>query len=464
MNDLEMEQEIDLRDLFYRICRHWRSILAGAVIAAVLAGGYTLVRGLISLMDDEKQAEAQQKYNIALNDYEATGERLKRNIANLQDKLSNQQEYNEKSLLMKIDPMNKWVGSFVMYVDSQYKIDPALTYQNIDLTGRLTIAYGGYLTGGELYNEILSETGIADDVRFLTEILKSEVDTSSASIKVSFIGTSSEEVQGMLDLIKRKLYGKYEEVETAIGEHSLEILTESCYSTIDLTLDEQQKTNLLAVSQISNSMGEVNTELTEWSTQPPPKVEYGLAYIVKQAIKFVIIGGVAGAALVILFYCARYVLGGRMWTGRDWNRMGMTIVAGIPRPTKGSYRRLDRWIDKVIGGVQREQDITRGCRIAAGSMENLLREKSLPGTAVISELPGEQAAEVSERIAANMNGYGLVFVGSILTDPEAAKKINEYSDVVLLEENGASVQNDVRKELTLLHAWGKQLLGVIVLE
>ena len=203
MNEyIEAEREIDLKDLLYRCLKQWRKIVNGAVIISLLAALFQVYSGLRVMLDDEKLAEAQEKYEIALNDHEATGERLRTSIVNLRDQSANQQEYNDKSELMKIDPMNKWIGNFQLYVNSKYQIDPSLSYQNIDLTNRLVSAYSSYLRSGELYKEIIKELGTVDEIRFLTEIYSVSADPGTATITVNCVGKSEEDIRTLLGFVQ----------------------------------------------------------------------------------------------------------------------------------------------------------------------------------------------------------------------------------------------------------------------
>ena len=272
MNEyMETEREIDLKDLLYRCLKNWRKVVVGAIVIGLLAALFQVFSGVRILLDDEALTEAQEKYEIALNDYEATGELLRTSIVNLRDQSEKQQEYNEKSELMKIDPMNKWVGNFQLYVNSKYQIDPSLTYQNIDLTNRLVSAYSSYLRSGELYKEIIEELGTVDEIRFLTEIYSASADPGTATITVNCVGKSEEDIRALLGFVQQKIAERYDTIKNTIGDHSVDVLTESVYSTIDLDLDEKQKANLQAISEYANAIGEKNTELSEWEEKPESK-------------------------------------------------------------------------------------------------------------------------------------------------------------------------------------------------
>ena len=150
--------------------------------------GYRFVQGLQLQFNAEKLTKAEKKYQIEYNDYLATGELLERQMANLQDDSMQQQIYNKKSTLMKIDPLEKWVGSFVLYLNANYQIDLSQTFQNTDPTQRMLLAYNGYLSSGEFYTALVDRSDIVDEIRFLTEIFTSSIDTDSLTITVTAVG------------------------------------------------------------------------------------------------------------------------------------------------------------------------------------------------------------------------------------------------------------------------------------
>lgn len=464
--DYEMEErEIDLKDMLYRVLLRWRAVIVGAIVIALLAGLYRFATGALSMLNPEALAESEEQYQIELADYEATGERLRTQIKNLRESSANQQEYNEKSAVMEIDPMNKWVGSFVVYVDSKYQIDPSLTYQNTDKTNRLLMAYAGYLTGGELYNEILEQTDIVDEIRFLTEILWSSVDTGSSSITVNCIGKSEADVQVILDMVKSGIRNKYTTIRNTIGDHNCDVLMESKYTTIDLALDERQKANLQAINDYAISMGETNEELTEWAKEPLPKMKYGWWYVTKQSIKFILIGGVAGVFVMCGAFAAAYVLTSTVKTESDWKLLDIPVLATVYlRQPKKLLWQIDHCLMRRLGGRNADADTAALCKLAANNIGAVLKEKGLTDGVVM----GDVSAELAEDIVAKMNDAGTEnrfrYVGNALSDAETVNRMDGVPEVILIGQTSQTGMEAVEKEKLLLTAWGKKVLGAIVVE
>lgn len=453
---------IDLKDMLYWALRHWRKILKGAVVIALIAGLYQACSGLRVILDDQKLADARENYEIALRDYEATGERLKTSIINLRDQSTNQQEYNSKSMLMKINCMDKWSGNIVLYIDSKYQIDPTLTYQNLDMTNRLISAYAGYLRSGEFYQELLTLTPQIDEIRFLTEIFGVSADPGTATITVNCIGTTEAEVRQMLDFVKTKLAERFETIRNTIGDHSYNILTESAYSTIDLSLDATQKNNLLAVTEYANRIGETNKELSEWENSPEPQPEFGTLYTIKQTIKFIIFGGIIGVVVMSIWFTVKYIMSNTVKTEDDWKTIGIPVLGYIfKEEEKRGFRWLDEWIDRLFAR-KRSTTMEQDCVLMAWNL-NAMQQK-LGEVKLVGHVDRAEIESIVQKMETAAPGTGFSFAGDPKTEPDTANNLGTTEKVILVAENRKTQMRDIGQILTLLNAWGKMAIGAIVIE
>ena len=105
--DNQYEEEINLVTLLFKVCQRWRALLIVAIAAAVSVGGTKLAINIQGLSDEESVAELEAAYLDLVGSYEAEGENLERRMENNQRNLELQSDYNDKSILMKIDPQNE---------------------------------------------------------------------------------------------------------------------------------------------------------------------------------------------------------------------------------------------------------------------------------------------------------------------------------------------------------------------
>lgn len=458
------EYEIDLMDLLYRVLKRWRSILICALIAALGAGLFQFAQGMRVYNDPERLAAAEGEYTEALSEYEADKEELATEVERLRKKLESQKEYNGRSILMRIDPENEWVGAFVIYIKPQYSNDPNLAYQNIDLTNRLLIAYSGYLRSGEFYNDLLRRTDMTDEARFLSELFSVEMDVGASTVTVTCVGREEDEVRELLALTKTCLAEKSVSFPTTVGQHSYEILTDSVFATSDSELDITQNTNYSRPTSYVSQLTKAETELTKLERSRPPKVEYGPAYTAKRSIKYGLFGGVAGIVVMAVLYVIVYALNGKVKTNSDWNALGLQVLCQIKAEKwKRPLWKVDYWLDRVFGRTANAFDLDTACKLAANNLTGVLKERGVTGVAVVSDLKDTTASAIVAKLGQAETGSRFVYAGNILTDPEAVKKL-DTSEVFLLGQQNGTRMEDVQKMKVLLDAWGKTALGVIALD
>ena len=237
---------------------------------------------------------------------------------------------------------------------------------------------------------------------------------------------------------------------------------ESTYNTIDLALDERQKANESLIDGYAIQIGETNEALTEWSETPKPKAEYGMYYTVRQSVKFGIIGGAVGFALSIFVLAFLYILKGYMYTDRDWERLGVPVLAHIHSDKQHkSFAIFDKWIDKYIGGVPEEPNMQADCKLAAAKLKSVMNENSMKMCCLTGDLSSDIMTNIIDSMNRSESGSVFMNAGNALHDPDAAKKIEEFTDVVLIGSNNKTKISDVHQELAILKAWGKRVIGAI---
>lgn len=475
----EMEFEIDLRDMLYRILVKWRIILRGAVIIGLILFGYKLVTGLLANQDSEAMEKAMAKYELEVSDWESKGEQINTKIDSLRLASAQQKNYNEKSLLMKINPMDKWVGSFTLNVETDTQFDPSLL--SVQLTNpalRYLMAYSGYLESNELYQTVLDNTDIVDEMRFLTEILTQELDSDSSTVKVSCVGNDQAEIRKILELVKACLLNKYAEYKETFGDHRIEILSESLYSTVDPGLDATQKANLTKITDYSNQISQLISQEEAWEKSPMPKQRFGTKYVIKQAVKFGIIGCAAGLFVMAGYFAMAYVFSRSMKTDSDWNVLGITVLGNMSRVTTNIKQTIfEKWIEKLsmkcgldkiviegIGGRNWRNNEETQNRLIVNNLGGVLKERNLSKAVFVSAMDNAKAAELVAGMDKIDSRTPYVLAGNVLEDPETVKKMDDAQEVILLGKRYETKIDDVQKIRTLLSAFGKSVIGSVVLE
>ena len=456
-------QELDLKDLLYCVLQHWRKILAIAIALALVFGFYKAYRTLRPLRDSAAVAEQRAAYENSLEDFERAKGQLQDNVDEQLARLESLAEYNESSVLMRIDPMNEWVGIVRLYIEPEMQADMLPDEQNNRIK-RFVSAYDGLLKSSEMLEALAAKSPETDEVRYLSEVFSVSDDPDAATIEVKLKGSTAKAVEQMPETVKQFLAERYESMCDAIGAHSYAILTEDVYKTIDSGLKTTQANNLKAITDCNDMITKAKKALTDWEGNKPtaPQSRRGA---VKSAIKYAILGFIVGAAIVAFWYTAKYAMNPSFKTDDDWRNYKLPVLGRITREQqkKKFLPGLDALLDRIFGRAQRTTT-EQSCALAAQSVGAALKKQGCKEATLVGRLPENQAETLARQMDAAETDISLRYAGDALTDPAAARALENTDKVLLLAERYGTRYADVEQTLTLLTAWGKTPLGVVVVE
>lgn len=475
MNEQTYEQEISLQRVFYRILRDWRKCFIIALIAATVIGAGNFLLKAIQLSTPEKLESAKTDYNRELTAYMAEGESLQREIENLEEMRAQQEAYNDASILMQINPFREFNASVQLYIATDYQIVPELTYQNIDLSGRILQSYLTYMRNGEMYQYILEHLSGDLEMRYLQEIFSISADYDSRMITLRLRNVDEQSCKEILGYALEGIYSKRDEILTAIGDHELNSLNQSIYETVNLDLDVLQKNNRQYVLDLNVNTKEKLDDLTAWKLSPKPEKEYEKSAIAKDSLKKMILGFIIVAILVAGYIAFRSILSDKVQSAQDLkSRFGLRLIAQIPQVRK---KRILTWIDRgfaKIGGLAvHENEAEQLTALAAQSIKAELAAHANESTDAGSTSQRVKLAftgSVAENEITNLlsgmkweDGFSAGYAANILQNPAAVSVVTDADYVILVEKQEESSYSQIERELEELKAWKKKVLGVIVL-
>ncbi len=462
------QNEKDLKWLCYRILRAWRVIVVVALVVGLALGTATAVQGIKELQNTEFLEEAKQNYEREYASWVATGENLQIQLKNLEKAKLRQQEYNENSVLMQIDPLRKNVASVEMYVDYEYQIDPTLSLQPIDLSSRILKSYATYMTGGEMYQHIIENLDYDIEVRYLTEILTVSLDYDNNMISLEIVHINSEKSQEILNLAVEGIQANKAAVSAAIAEHELVVNNQADYEVIDLELEDTQEANVQYLSEVDISIQEANEEFQEWAATPKPTFKYdsGRTAIV-DGIKKMIVGGVLGAVVVAVIVALAALLSGKLLDPEEMRaRFGLRIIGKLPQKrVKKPLACISRVVAAFGGITSKPEDFQALARMVGASVRSNIAAKDETKEWTTVALTGTVEEETLQQLAEAMSvtGYTVVCASDVLTNADAVEKVCEADCVVLVEAQEKTALSNVVKELEALKAWNKPVLGAVIL-
>ncbi len=471
MNEQTYEQEISIGKVFYRMFRDWRKIFVAAVVIALLAGVGNFALKKIKTSNPEYLKKAEENFERENAAFFATGETLRREIANLEETRAEREAYNADSILMKINPYREFNASLQLYIATDYQIVPELTYQNIDLSNRILQSYLTYMVNGDMYQYILDHLSQPVELRYLKEILSITPDYDNRMISLNVQNVDEEGCEEILTLAQEGILAKQPGIVNAIGEHELNTVNQSVYESVNLELDEWQKANIQYVSELSIRLQEKGEEYAKWERSPEPQKEYTAASILRNSIKTMILGFLAGAVLAAIFIAFCYIMSDKLQDADNLkNRYGLRVIAQVPKVHKKRvWVGFDRLFARMGGLPLYERDAAALAKVAAQSVKaELMALGAMTGNGsgkVKLAFTGNISVAEIEKLLSNMDlgeGYQAEAVKSILADASAVSRVLAADYVVLVEEQEKSSYSQIEQELEQLGAWKKKVLGIVV--
>ena len=198
------EQEIDLKELLFTILYRWRPIVLAAVIVGLLLGGYKLVNGLRAQQDEETVEEVREQYEMDIAAYERNLASSQWDIEKAKQSLQNQQDYNDASVLMQIDPYKKprAAADILIRLDSSEWLEYPEGL-NMDPTDSLVKLYASNLVQRLDWRKLEEKTGT--ETIYLKELVGVGSDYSSNTITIDVVYSDEETADLILDEILRQL-------------------------------------------------------------------------------------------------------------------------------------------------------------------------------------------------------------------------------------------------------------------
>ena len=100
-----MKDTVTLKELFAIIVRRGKQVVCLMLAFALLLGIVQTGRKIAAAREEDNSPEKiEERYQDALENYQQNRENLEERLSKAQQQLEGQQEYNDNSLLLEIDP------------------------------------------------------------------------------------------------------------------------------------------------------------------------------------------------------------------------------------------------------------------------------------------------------------------------------------------------------------------------
>ena len=187
------EREIDLKDLFFHLLYHWRSILVAAVIFAILLGTYQYLN-LELTHKKGKLTKAEKQYEVDLQEFRDKLQNARDGVKTYTNLIKEKKEYLDESVYMKLNAQDEWYAykRYLIKVD-QAVLDALPQAVQEDPADRVASMYSVTLKSGLDSEEMEALLGTGKR-EYIDELVGIGGDAASNNLVISVIGASQEDV------------------------------------------------------------------------------------------------------------------------------------------------------------------------------------------------------------------------------------------------------------------------------
>lgn len=460
-----LEREISIGEIVWKVLFGWRRIVCLALGFGLLLGGFRYVRdmGAYRLAQESEYVPGEELTNAELEEID--------NIRNLQKQLEGEREYLEHSALMQMEPYS------VPILEQQYgiKSDYVMNYNKDilpDYTSMLGSMYHKYVSSGELRKALREKAGLSVSSEELEELIDVTQGSNIVAISVKYPDS------GKLDDISavlKELLGQKEKEYQQIGSHQLVLLGESQDAVIDDRILEKRNEMTARAASISvqiNSLKNVLSEQQKNVLEYQVNAEKGLETVLEKPRLnkiYFILGGCVGVLLAGIWMICSVLFTAKLQHPEEIRTLYQVRLLGEIKVQKKGRRFLSVIDDKLLllrnrkkKKLSEEQQVDIACmNTVISCKKGAIKELYMTG----SEYEHLDDA-LKKRLKEELKRYGIqVSQGeNMFYNARSMEQGMEIGNILLVEQVGQSVYDEISNEIQRLTEQGINILGAIVVE
>lgn len=382
-NDYDDDTEINLLDLMFYLLKRWRGLLLAVVLGAVLGFGIYLVkdhrqkteqadRATAAENIDETEEFDESTYDIS-DDVEANME-LAYQYCQMYRK---QLEYNQKSIIMQLDPNAVYMGELKYYLSAGAD------------TGLVSALYQNILSDKDLLTELQQVSGLDCEVPYMKELISSDISrendssvninnllsditdsmasvTKNAFVIYQVISTNEDSCERMIQVLREKVQqlneecaDNYENFRAIEVNDAVRKVTDNSYLNLQKNNVDQLNTYLTNVQKLENALTDSEKEYyckkylaREYTNENEDQTSITLTVEIEPVskVKWIFIGAFLGILFWGCFEFLKYVLDGTIKTGNEAHTLTHLPIIGRHEDLSAEKNKIDR----IIGRLQRK--------------------------------------------------------------------------------------------------------------
>lgn len=440
LENKKQEQIIYIKDLIFVALYRWKTIVAVALLLAVVIGVYQVASG--------RNTKPQSLDPEVVAAYETEKAVLEKQVQLLENSVENWQQYLEESLLIRLDPYDHYEAHVSAFAASSMDGE---AFSDIYLSRSIMAAYRAVLQRQDTLDKIGEILGISS--KYVQELVRiTDEESGLGDMLTVFVKSdTADNAAKVAYMLVQQLQAAQPAISAAVKQHQLQILGQEAMPCSDSALMNTQKNGGLQTITLRDSLEEAKEKLAQLAE---PKIETdGL----NKAVIPAVLGAVVGAFITICVLWVLHITDGKIYSGRVLRgRTGIKLLGCVAQTLPKSA--VNRWLRKLEG------------RSACQSFVLPATDISSCHTADISALlitgsgTQEDRAAFKEELEKAMPQVKIYDCGSLIDSTEARSKLTQCCAAVLVEKCGVSRYAAVERQMEIIGDYQKQLLGCVLLD
>ena len=487
------EVQIDIVNLFHYILKKWRIVVIAMLVLGVVADLYYVkesssnAAAVESQTIEEESIETQirnVKENMTEDEMQQV-DRVYTMYAYNEDSYQENAEYLDSSLLMQLNPEEIPTVLLSYQISrniSEEEIRNIMTMYESTLLDETSCADIVDVIGKKYKNTAVKElVSITDNVNNNSVILQN---VESGVLNIRIYALEEKQCEKIADVIKKRMQAYTEQLQQVFGEFSVQNISEQYYLSSDSTVSTQKMNVVSAMNSAYSYMNNVTNVFTEdqltyfnlltkpldesMNQEERDTAEQNVAdTAVKMnyfSTKYVLVGVIAGAFLVALWYACVYTI---TQTVKDTD--DLKVVTGLPifgtvlsNGELDKRNKVDKWIDSLFSRGKKKEDDAVLLERVCHEIELQAKKKEVKNILVTSSADTEDIALIMDKVQQKLTELGVAVVksDSIASDSiEALEQLQKADGVVFVEQLMKSSREDIRKETELCSRYQVEMLG-----
>ena len=456
-----MKEPISIKEILAVVLKRGMAVIAVTLVMALVLGGLQGIKALNQYRDPDNTAEKVAARNKeALGEYEAKRNIAKQRIETFEHKIEQQLEYDEKSLLMHLNPYEMYQCDVLLSIS---ELDEAAfqEYYKIQTTPvdyiitKIVQQYVVYWNNVDLA-DVLTENPYPD---FEEQYIRELITVSRAEgniLQITVCADSYEAAEAMGRDVYHALLDICPTIQKTTFAHGLTLISNDTKLTVDHDLDRKQITNQENMDENYLNLEKRKKELSSIE-KPETEVLVTKGDVVKTAVIWAVLGGLVGFVLACGTIWVVYIV-------KDGVESSHQAEAILGLPFFGSAEGKRSVFYSLANSFVGERQWKDRDQAVAYIVENLKSRADAPAkVALISSAAVKDTDEGVQLVmkALTEAGYAPSFVPESGRNPAAIAAMRQSDCVILAERLGKANRNAMRYTVEQAKQLDAKLAGFI---